>query len=259
MSLADKLDTIVGLFSAGERPTGSRDPFGLRRQAHGALKVLADLERLAGLGASPDLARLVAQAAGPFGGLAAMGEAAGTVGGFLAERLEYLLQQRGYDVRNVRAVVRGRGLAALRPAEALRKLEVLPEFIGSPDFAKLAVAFKRVRNIARELADDEFERAEAEAPALEALLVEAAERDLAAELERRRPVIEAAVAAGRDFRQAFGEAAKFGPAVDRFFTEVFVMVDDAALKRARLRLMKRLEQLILTLADISEVVPQTES
>ncbi len=259
VSLADKLDTIVGLFSAGERPTGSRDPFGLRRQAHGALKVLADLERLAGLGASPDLARLVARAAGPFGGLAAMGEAAGTVGGFLAERLEYLLQQRGYDVRNVRAVVRGRGLAALRPAEALRKLEVLPEFIGSPDFAKLAVAFKRVRNIARELADDEFERAEAEAPALEALLVEAAERDLAAELERRRPVIEAAVAAGRDFRQAFGEAAKFGPAVDRFFTEVFVMVDDAALKRARLRLMKRLEQLILTLADISEVVPQTES
>jgi len=121
------------------------------------------------------------------------------------------------------------------------------------------VAFKRVRNIARELPDEAFARAEAEAPALDALLVEQAERDLAAELERRRPVIDAAVAAGRDYRRAFGEAARFGPAVDRFFTEVFVMVEDAGLKRARLRLMKRLERLILQLADISEVVPQTES
>jgi len=72
-------------------------------------------------------------------------------------------------------------------------------------------------------------------------------------------VIDAAVAGGREYRRAFGEAAKFGPAVDRFFTEVFVMVDDPALKRARLRLMKRLERVILQIADISEIVPQTES
>ncbi len=260
VALADKLDTIVGLFYARERPTGSRDPFGLRRQAHGVLKVLADLDRLTGLDARPDLEQLIRWAAAPFAPLEAWDQpVAGALRAFLVERLEYLLQQRGYDVRNVRAVVRGRELADLRPAEALRKLEVLPEFTETRDFTKLAVAFKRVRNIARELADAEFEQAEQASPDLSASLVEAAERDLADEMARRGPVIDAAVAGGREYRRAFGEAAKFGPAVDRFFTEVFVMVDDPALKRARLRLMKRLERLILQIADISEIVPQTES
>jgi len=260
VSLADKLDTVVGLFHAGERPTGSRDPFGLRRQAHGVLRVLADLDRLTGLDARPDLEQLVRWAAAPFAPLESWDPGvAGALGAFLVERLEYLLQQRGYDVRNVRAVVRGRELAQLRPAEALRKLEVLPEFTESPDFTKLAVAFKRVRNIARELGDAEFEEAERTSPDLSASLVEAAERDLAGELIRRGPAIDAAVAGGREYRHAFAEAAKFGPAVDRFFTEVFVMVEDPGLKRARLRLMKRLERLILQIADVSEIVPQTES
>ena len=260
VALADKLDTIVGLFHAGERPTGSRDPFGLRRQAHGALKVLADLDRVTGLDARPDLEQLIRWTAAPFAPLETWDAAvAGGLRAFLVERLEYLLQQRGFDVRNVRAVVRGRDLAELRPADALRKLEVLPEFTETPDFTKLAVAFKRVRNIARELADAEFDEAERASPDLSASLVEAAERDLAEEMARRGPVIDAAVAGGREYRPAFGEAAKFGPAVDRFFTEVFVMVDDPALKRARLRLMKRLERLILQIADISEIVPQTES
>jgi glycyl-tRNA synthetase beta chain len=260
VSLADKLDTIVGLFSAGERPTGSRDPLGLRRQAHGALRVLVDLERLTGVTESPDLGSLVSAAAEPFGGLASWDPAVvGQLVAFLTERLEYLLQQRGFDVRNVRAVVRGRDLAALRPAQALRKLEVLPEFTESADFTRLAVAFKRVRNIARELPDADFDAAERETPSLDPWLVEPAERDLAAELDRRRPVIDAAVAAGRGYREAFAEAAKFGPSVDRFFTEVFVMVEDPLLKTARLRLMKRLERLVLQLADVSEIVPQPES
>jgi glycyl-tRNA synthetase beta subunit len=64
---------------------------------------------------------------------------------------------------------------------------------------------------------------------------------------------------GENYRAALAEAAKFGPSVDRFFTEVFVMVDDVPLRTARLRLMKRLERLILKLADISEIVPQSES
>ncbi len=86
---------------------------------------------------------------------------------------------------------------------------------------------------------------------------EPAEKALLAELERRQPVIEQAVRTGERYRQAFEEASRFGPSVDRFFTDVFVMVDDVALRRARLRLMKRLEGLILQLADVSEIV-QTE-
>jgi glycyl-tRNA synthetase beta chain len=91
------------------------------------------------------------------------------------------------------------------------------------------------------------------------LLREPAELALAEELERRRPAIELLRSGNGDYRRALADAAGFAPAVDRFFTDVFVMVDDQALRRARLRLMKRLARLILSLADISEVVPQTES
>jgi glycyl-tRNA synthetase beta chain len=138
-------------------------------------------------------------------------------------------------------------------------LEALPEFTGTPQFTQLATAFKRVKNIARELADEEFDRLEREEPALTDLLREPAELALAEELERRRPAIEHLRSGNGDYRRALAEAAGFAPAVDRFFTDVFVMVDDQALRRARLRLMKRLARLILSLADISEVVPQTES
>ena len=78
------------------------------------------------------------------------------------------------------------------------------------------------------------------------------------ELEQRGPAIDSVLKSGDNLRRAFVEAAQFGPAVDRFFTEIFVMVDDAALRKARLRLMKRLEQQILRIADISEIVSETE-
>ena len=78
------------------------------------------------------------------------------------------------------------------------------------------------------------------------------------ELDLREPVIDSVLKSGENSRRAFVEAAKFGPAVDRFFTEIFVMVEDQALRKARLRLMKRLERLILRIADISEIVAETE-
>ena len=78
------------------------------------------------------------------------------------------------------------------------------------------------------------------------------------EIERRGPVIDSVLKSGENLRHAFVEAAQFGPAVDRFFTEIFVMVEDQALRKARLRLVKRLEQLILRIADISEIVSETE-
>ena len=157
-----------------------------------------------------------------------------------------MLEQRGYDPRNVRAVTHGE-VHAISPLIARRKLEVLPEFTSSADFTQLATAFKRVRNIARELP----------AGASEDLspLSEAAEVSLRGELEQRQRAIDAAIAAG-DYRRGFAEAAKFGPAVDRFFTDVFVMVDDQTLRTARLALMKRLESTILKLADISEIVAE---
>ncbi len=261
VSMADKLDTLVGLFAAGERPTGSRDPFGLRRQAHGLFRVLVDLPELTGLSVRPTMTALVGEAER---GLAPAGISLADADKtalftFLAERLAYVLEQRGYDVRNVRAVLHGTSLDGISPLEARRKLEVLPEFTGTPTFQQLATAFKRVKNIAKELDGADFASSELAEPGLDALLKEPAELELLAELTRRQPVIEGVLESGTNYRQAFAEAAGFGPFVDRFFSDVFVMVEDPALRRARLRLMTRLGKLILRLADVSEIVPQTES
>ncbi|MCY4120424.1 MAG: DALR anticodon-binding domain-containing protein, partial [Acidobacteria bacterium] len=130
--------------------------------------------------------------------------------------------------------------------------EVLPEFTDTPDFRTLATLFKRVKNIARELADGG-----SPAEPFESVLTEPAERALLDELQARRSVIDAAVETGAGFREAFAEAARIGPAVDRFFNEVFVMAEDPKLRNARLGLMRKVEQVILQLADVSEIVPET--
>ena len=257
VALADKLDTIVGLFSAGERPTGSRDPFGLRRQSHGVFKILVDLPELTGLTVRPSCRDLLEVAARPFESWKTDPGVPTAVTAFILERLQFVLEQRGHDIRNVRAVI-GAGGIGVRPLEARRKLEVLPEFTEGEDFKHLAVAFKRVRNIARNLSDVDYDLAERTEPALGDLLTKDAERELLEEIEIRRPVIETVISAGEDFRRGFAEAAKFGAAVDRFFAEVFVMVDDPVVRAARLRLMKRLERLILQLADISEIVTDSQ-
>ena len=314
VALADKLDTLVGLFRAGERPRGARDPFGLRRQAHGVFAILVDLPELTGLAARPDLGGLVSAAESahgtadesPKGGAdgadgagrgaalppteagrgrtrpskAANGAAHGGAGAvareatdggggasatepealdrlqqFLLERLRFVLEQRGHDVRNVRAVTQPwPSWRAVAPLDARRKLEALAGFTGSADFQQLAALFKRVRNIARELPDAELADVEAGRAAVSGEPPEPAEAALAAELDRRRPAIAAAVAAGSDYHAAFAEAAAFGPAVDRFFTDVLVMAGDPGLRRRRLVLLKRLEHLILQLADVSALV-----
>ena len=255
-SLADKLDTLVGLFGAGERSTGSRDPFGLRRQAHGVFRILVDLPELTGLAARPDLGSLLKMAKSLQEGESASGRLVDV--GFLLERLRYVLEQRGHDMRNVRAVTHQTSLVEVKPLDARRKLEVLPEFTGSPDFLQLATLFKRVRNIARELPDVEFARVETGITAVSSSAEDPAERQLRVELEQRGPKIDAALAAGEDYRAAFAEAARFGPAVDRFFTDVLVMAKDPDLRRRRLALMKRLERLILRLADVSEIVKEAD-
>ena len=306
VSLADKADAVAGLFGAGEKPTGSRDPLGVRRQAQGLMRILIDLPELTGLEARVRIGQVFEPARGVHAnddwssvywvldrlgrewrdcrsvkGIAddtGLGEprvrdlleehrsevrqltaAAGGPGyalklrpaHFLLERLRYLLEARGFDVRNVRAVTH-EWPDDVCPLDARRKLEVLPELTDSPDFRILATLFKRVKNIARELPAGEASEA-----SLEEQLKEPAERALLAELDRRSPVIGRAVERGTGFRKAFAEAAKIGPAVDRFFTEVFVMTEDREVKYARLRLMKQVERLILQLADVSEIVPET--
>ena len=245
LSLADKLDTFVSLSSAGEKATGSRDPFGLRRQVQGAVRILMDLPELTGTNREISLNALLAQAAAG-GGVSWSAEQAQAAEAFAVERVRYALEQRRIPGEVARAAT---SQADVRPLRARRIAEALQAARGSADFQALAVLFKRVKNISREVARGaELDRA---------ALTEPAEQALLAELDTRRPRVEQAAAA-HDYRKAFIEIAGLRAAVDQFFTDVFVMADDPRLRAARLTLMVGLRDLILDLADISEIVPQTE-
>jgi glycyl-tRNA synthetase beta chain len=244
VALADKIDTVVGLTRAGEKATGSRDPFGLRRQMHGIARILIDLQELTAADREVDLRPLIEEAERQFGPTSE--SVAESVASFAQERVRYALELRGYPIEVVRgatATDRVIPLRARRVADALQRIRT------SEDFQALAILFKRVKNIAREL--------ETREPLDRSALTEPAETALVAELDARRPRV-AVAARIADYRQAFTEIAGLRPVVDRFFTEVFVMADDPRLRTARLTLMAELRDLILTLADISEIVPQTE-
>jgi glycyl-tRNA synthetase beta chain len=245
VSLADKLDTITGLYAAGERFTGSRDPYGMRRQAHGVVKILIDLPELTGIGRALALEPLVARAAEPFKQFGHDPGAELQTGGFWHERLKYVVEQRGFATEYVRSV----GASGdLTPLKWRRKLEVLPEFTGSPAFDQLATTFKRVKNIARELKDS----SPVPLDRLSGTLRDASETKLFADLQTRMPRVHSATA-NQDYRGALSELAALGPAVDQFFVDVLVMADDADLRRARLSLMAHLRDVVLGIADVSEL------
>lgn len=255
VSLADKVDTIAALFWAGEKPTGSRDPYGLRRAAHGVFRILVDLPALTGTPLRPSVYGLLETAIEDWKpiGLWPDDKIAGLYG-FMTERLAFVLESRGFDIRNVRAVTSSRHLRDIRPADELEKLKVLPEFVESEEFRALAVAFKRAKNITKDV--PYATRSTPVAAEYFDGLTEPAERALFDEIERRRPVIARAIEQGRGFREAFAEAARFKPAVDRFFTDILVMAPEPAVRQRRLLLLCRLVDLVLGLADISEIVAE---
>ena len=247
LSLADKLDTVAGLSIAGERLSGSRDPFGLRRQLQGIVRILVDLHELTGLSAEPRIADLVARAGVGFGVQPDNWLPTVLADYAVAERARHLFRTRGFDFGELNAVVPPDFDGSPRRARLI--LSALQTLRGSEDLHALAILFKRVKNITKETATGgEIDRD---------ALAEPAERALLEQIDARRPRVDAAV--GRsDYRGAFAEIAGLRAPVDRFFTEVFVMAEDARLRSARLALMASLRDLVLHLADISEIIPQTE-
>jgi len=251
VSLADKLDSIAGMFAAGERPTGSRDPLGLRRQAQGVVKILADLPELTGLPARLRIGPLLDRAGEPFGAAGDAGassESRKALLSFMADRLAYLLDQRGYDVRSIRAVTHG-DIAQVSPFEARLKLEALAHMTGSDALLGVAALLKRVKNITKGVTDG------AEWKAIEGRLVEPAERTLWSQVNARAPEIRSAAARG-DYRDAFAGIAALQPPVAKFFDDVMVMTEDPELRQARLSLVAALRDLILGIADLSEIAAE---
>lgn len=254
VSLADKLDTIVGLFAAGERPTGSRDPYGLRRAAQAVTKILTDLPSVTGIHRELPLNTLVARAFDGYGGGLAPenDDWRRLVFDFFSERQAYLLERRGFRYDEIRAGIPA-DPGALKPHELLRRVHALSQARKAAGFEALAVLFKRVKNITRDV------RATEAAPsgfaALHGALREPAEQALLAELEQRWPRIEQALAHGR-YLEAMTELAHLHAPVDRFFVDVLVMAEDPDLRRARLSLLTTLRDTILmTGGDISEIAP----
>ncbi|TCP15507.1 glycyl-tRNA synthetase beta chain [Crenobacter luteus] len=231
VALADKLETIVGIWGIGLIPTGDKDPFALRRAALGVLRMLLE--------APLDLKALLAAAAASFPAGKLSATVADEVYGFMLERLKNLLaaDYRGDEVDAVLA------FAPSRLDEVRAVLAAVAEFRRLPEAATLAAANKRVKNI--------LKKAEGEVGAVKpALLSEAAETALYDALEQLAPQVEARFAA-HDFTGALSLLSGLKTPVDAFFDSVMVMADDAAVRANRIALLARLSGLFNRVADIS--------
>ena len=239
VSLADKFDTLVGLFSAGEKPTGSRDPFALRRAAQASMKVLTDTP------SNKAVTEIIEQAHAGYGDghQVANPEWRAALSDFLIERQAHLFERRGFKADEARAVAPH----WRQPHLALRRIEAVASSRTSPDFVALAGLLKRVQNITKG-----FEKT-AGMKELIPRLKEPAELALAEEVDRRWPAIDKAIGEAR-YADAMRELAHLRLPVDRFFKDVMVMVDDADLKDARLTMLTTLRKGIRdNIADIAEI------
>src|SRR5690606_22121526 len=156
----------------------------------------------------------------------------------------------GFDVRNVRAVMHG-GVDRLSPLEARRKLTALQRTTRRDELLAVATLLKRVKNITKGIGAVDGAALAQHAPGL----TEPAEQALLADVQARQPVIEGALERG-DYDAAIGEIAALQPVVAKFFDDILVNAEDAEVRAARLALVATLRDLILRLADISEIVSE---
>ncbi|HZX26961.1 MAG TPA: glycine--tRNA ligase subunit beta [Telluria sp.] len=236
VALADKLETLVGIWSIGLQPTGDKDPFALRRHALGVLRMI--LEKRLPLAIS----ELLADAAATFAGHGAFKDPTAEVTAFIVDRLRGILRERGFAPNEVEAVL---AMNPDRLDDIVQRLEAVQAFAALPESASLAAANKRITNILKKT------EAPAGAPKAE-LLQDAAEQALAAQIERVRPEVEAAFARA-DFTGTLKTLAQLRDAVDAFFNDVMVMADDLALRNNRLALLASLHGMMNRVADISKL------
>jgi glycyl-tRNA synthetase beta chain len=240
LAAADKLDTIAGIFAIGQRPSGTRDPFGLRRAALGLLRI--SIER----GLDLDLNRLIARSlsAMPF----AVAEGCGReVYDYIVERLRaYYLEGgagAGVTTEMFDAVL------ATQPASPVdfdARLRALAAFLALPDAPGLTIANKRIANILRKAGDRPVAAIDAE------LLTDPAEQILGEQVLAVARQVEPMFAA-REYTGALRLLAALRTAVDKFFDDVMVRAEDPALRANRLALLARIQSLFLHAADLSRL------
>ncbi|HRK77963.1 MAG TPA: glycine--tRNA ligase subunit beta [Thiobacillus sp.] len=236
VALADKLETLAGLFGIGEKPTGDKDPFALRRHALGVIRMLVEKNLPLSLN---DLIN-TAFAAFPLGLLE---QAQTDVYLFMFERLSGAMREQGYSANEVDAVL------SLNPTPIYlvpKQLEAVRVFAGLPEAPALAAANKRVGNILKKAGGG------VGAVADSAHFVEAAETALFAALDEIGPHADAAFAAG-DYTASLQALAALKTPVDAFFDHVMVNADDPALKANRLALLNQLHRTMNRVADLSRL------
>ena len=252
LAVADRLDTLVGMFDIGQAPSGDRDPFGLRRAALGVLRILVegelglDLEVL--LAAAVEVYALVPETFVPITPLQARGttgvaneDTPTRVGEFLAERLRTYFADQGVPA-TVFAAVHAR--RPTRPLDFAKRVHAVDAFRRLPEAESLAAANKRIANILRQAGDTPAVHVD------EALLSDRAERELNGRLGTLGPRVEAHLKAG-DYGAAMQLLATLRDSVDAFFDSVLVMTGNEAVRANRLALLGEIRARFLETADIS--------
>jgi glycyl-tRNA synthetase beta chain len=249
LSVADKADSIAGMFALGLIPSGSKDPFALRRQANGIVKTIAEHKlpfRLREIMADARSEYRESAAEKKF----ANRDFAESVGDFFRERLEfYLKDARGFAYDTVTAVL---AADADDVVDAAARAEAVSKVRGSADFESISIAFKRMKNILRQASENKRRTADRIDPSV---LVESPEKNLAALIPQTASAVEK-LRGTRNYEQALLEIAKLRPAVDTFFDKVMVMVEDDNLRANRLALLQTLVREFSTIADFSEIVTE---
>lgn len=240
VALADRLDTIVGIFGIGQKPTGSKDPFGLRRASLGALRLLVEKQL------DLDLRALLQTAAGAHGANITDPEATvETALAYMLERFRAWYEEAGIATE-VYLSVAAKNLT--HPGDIDARVQAVNTFAAMPEAAALAAANKRVSNILGKLDTP---------PAGEpdpARMTEAAEQGLAEAVAGKAREV-APLLAERQYTEALTALASLREPVDTFFDDVMVMADDPAIRQNRLALLQQLRDLFLQVADISLLVP----
>ncbi|MBS3796993.1 glycine--tRNA ligase subunit beta [Pseudoalteromonas sp. BDTF-M6] len=235
VALADKFDTLVGIFGIGQAPKGDKDPFALRRAAIGALRIMVEKQL------PLDVLDIVAKAKTLFGDKLSNEQVAEDVFEFLLGRFRAWYQEQGIEVDVIQAVL------ARRPSKPLDfdlRVKAVSHFRTLEPAEALAAANKRVGNILSK--NDVHESGAIE----QSLLQEAPEQALAQEVAAYQAKLAPLYEQG-DYQQALSELANIRQSVDAFFDNVMVMADDEAIKRNRLALLSQLQDLFLQVADIS--------
>jgi glycyl-tRNA synthetase beta chain len=248
LSLADKLDTLAGYFGLGLNPTGSSDPFGLRRAAQGATRAIFDFWAPKAEEKRPSLVRLIEAAVAGYGaGKRPAKDVARDIESFFLDRMEYVLASRGFPPEEVEAVLHtpaAHAYALEDPLDALARIAALHRVRAQSqdDFAQLAVAFKRAKNILTQ---------QAAAPSIEPALFEHdAEREL-------HKAVASLGGLNGDYDARLKSLSTLRAPVDRFFDDVHVMAEDPKVRGNRLALLNQTLSLFYRIADISRLGGQS--